>query len=77
LTAKIQKVYNIWYGLKRASALKNSTHQCISNEQEVKDENEKNIDETNLQKDEANDNKSKDSSKVCTLKNSKYEISVY
>jgi len=74
LTAKIQKVYNIWYGLKRASALKNNTHQCLSNDQEVKDENEKIVAETNAHMDEANDDKSKDTSKVRTLKNSQEEI---
>ncbi|XP_070493964.1 uncharacterized protein ocm [Chironomus tepperi] len=62
LTAKIQKVYNIWYGLKKASALKiMSNEQDSINDQEVKDDREKIVsNKPNVHADEANDNKSKD-----------------
>ncbi|KAL7025919.1 hypothetical protein ACKWTF_013701 [Chironomus riparius] len=67
LTAKIQKVYNIWYGLKKASVLKIAPtiqtftkDQDSNNDQEVKDNSHN---DSNIQKEEANDVKSKDSTK--------------
>ena len=67
LTAKIQKVYNIWYGLKKASALKNTpTIQACSNDQDSNNRQE-GKDESHNKINVHNDDKSKESSKVSSL----------
>lgn len=62
LTAKIQKVYNIWYGLKKASALKNSPIQQILNIEEKEEI-------ANIKSDvhKTNEEKSKEELKVSPL----------
>lgn len=59
LTAKIQKVYNIWYGLKKASALKNSPIKQASNNEESRE-----VAHNKSDVQEINEAKSKEWSKV-------------